>query len=200
MGNGRVRPIRPQAPVVRLDPLTAAGADEIEHWFDHPEVQARLGDRPWIHREVRLLDERPGTCFRGATVLRSQGWIARDHAGAAVAHIGGDVYDRWVRYHGEGPDGPILSDADQRPAMGLAYLVDPDRWRRGYGRAVLQAVFEHPETAEVEIFFLGIDADNHASRRCAEAAGFRLPDLVPDHEDVLYYRHDRSAASSVTAG
>jgi hypothetical protein len=33
----------PTLPVVSLHPLTAAAAHQIEPWFDHPEVPARLG-------------------------------------------------------------------------------------------------------------------------------------------------------------
>jgi len=177
-------------PRLSLHPLTTTAAHQIEHWFDHPEVQARLGGRAWIHRELRLLGQRPGGSFRGATVLRSYGWIGRDQADTAFAFIGGDVYDRWVRYHGEGPHGALLSDEDSRTAMGLAYVVDPTRWRHGYGHAAINAVLHHPAVTDVRTFFCGIDADNHASRRCAEAAGLRLVDPQPDHEGMLYYRCD----------
>jgi RimJ/RimL family protein N-acetyltransferase len=182
---------QPGGPGMQLQPLTETGAHQIEHWFDHPEVQRRLGGRFWIHRELRMISQHSSTAFRGAVVLRSHGWIGLDHAGTPVAFICGDVYDRWVRYHGEGPEGPILSDADPRLAMGLAYLVDPDRWRHGYGRSALQAVLTHPDAGDVQTFFCGIDADNHASRNCAESAGFTLPDLEPDHEGMLYYRRTR---------
>ncbi|MDX2809292.1 N-acetyltransferase, partial [Streptomyces scabiei] len=97
---------------LRLRPLTEAGAHQIEHWFDHPEVRTRLGGRSWIHSQLRLISQDSGATFRGATVLRSHGWIGLDEAGAPVAFVCGDVYDRWVRYHGEGPDGPVLSDID----------------------------------------------------------------------------------------
>lgn len=179
-------------PGVELSALTTAGAHQIEHWFDHPEVSNWLGDRSWIHRELRLVGQRPGTTFRGADVLRSYGWLGLDDAGAPVAFIGGDVYDRWIRYDGEGQDGPILSDADHRPALGLGYVVDPERWRHGHGLAALNAVLAHPDVADVEIFFCGIDADNHASRHFATAAGFALPATEPDYESMLYYRRDRS--------
>jgi RimJ/RimL family protein N-acetyltransferase len=178
-------------PRLSLHPLTAAAAHQIEHWFDHPEVQARLGGRFWIHRELRLIGQRPGDTFRGKTVLRSYGWIGQDRAHTPVAFIGGDVYDRWVHYHGEGPHGPVLSDEDPRITMGLGYVVDPSRWRHGYGRAAIEAVLHHPAVTDAQTFFCGIDADNHASRRCAEAAGFQLVDPHPDHEGMLYYRRER---------
>lgn len=176
---------------VRLRPLTVNAVGEIEHWFDDPGTQVWLGARDWIRREVRLLDERPGTTHRGARVLRSRGWVAYDRDGAPVAYIGGDVYDRWVRYHGQGTDGPILTDADHRPSMAMTYLVDPARRRCGYGLAAVRAVIRHPEVADVQIFSLGIDVENHASRALAEAAGFNPVDVRRDHEDMLYYRYDR---------
>ncbi|MFE3855203.1 GNAT family N-acetyltransferase [Streptomyces griseorubiginosus] len=182
---------QPDGQGMRLQPLTETGAHQIEHWFDHPEVQNRLGDRSWIHRQLQLIGQRPGAAFRGAVVLRSHAWIGLDETGSPVAFICGDVYDRWVRYHGEGPEGPILSDTDPRRAMGLAYLVAPSRRRQGHGRSTLRTVLTHPATGDVETFFCGIDADNHASRHCAESAGFTLPDPEPDHEGMLYYRSQR---------
>jgi RimJ/RimL family protein N-acetyltransferase len=173
---------------VSLRPLTAAGAGQIEHWFDHPEVRHRLGGRSWIHRG--LVAEPPGP-FRGMMVLRAHSWLAMDEAELPVGFIGGEVYDRWVRYHGEGPSGPVLSDEQMRTSMGLGYVVDPTRWRRGYGRACLEAVIVHPDAADVDVFFCGIDADNEASQRCAMAVGFRLVDPEPDHEEMLSFRRDR---------
>lgn len=183
-------------PPLLLHPLTTAGARRIEHWFDHPQVQRWLGGRFWIHRELRLIAERPGSTFRGQTVLRSHGWIAHDHTGAPAAFIGGDVYDRWVRYLGEGSSGAVYTDEDPRRAMGLGYVVDPSRWRCGYGRAAITAVVNHHEVADIEVFYCGVDAGNHASRRCAEAAGFRLTEREPDFEGTLYYRHEPPAGRS----
>src|SRR5215813_14682730 len=120
--------------IVSLRPLTAAGAARIEGWFEHPEVRRRLGGPPWIHRELRLISERPSGVFRGKTVLRSYGWIAANDAGVPVAFIGGDVYDRWVRFWGDGR----LSDPDPRRSMALDYVVDPARWRQGFGRATIR--------------------------------------------------------------
>ena len=178
-------------PTLSLHPFTAAAAHHIEHWFDHPEVQRRLGGRFWIHRELRLIRQRPGDIFRGKTVLRCYGWIGLDQAHTPVAFIGGTVYDRWARYHGEGPHRPLLSDVDPRPTMSLTYVVDPTRWRHSYARAAIQTVLHHPDLTDVETFFCGIDADNQASRRCATAAGFHPTDPHPDHEDTLYYRRER---------
>ncbi|MER6490796.1 MULTISPECIES: GNAT family N-acetyltransferase [Streptomyces] len=198
----RLSPMKPRqdGPAMRLQPLTETGLRQIHHWFDHPEVQSRLGGRSWIRTQLQLTREDPGSVFRGAVVLRCHAWIGLDQEGTPVAFLCGDVYDRWVRYHGEGPDGPLLTEADPRRAMGLAYLVDPDRWRHGHGRAALDAVVAHPATRDVETFFFGIDADNHASRNCAESAGFTLTDPEPDHEEMLYYSRAAPTARAPRAG
>lgn len=75
--------------------------------------------------------------------------------------------------------------------MGLAYLVDPTRWRQGYGHATITAALTHPDLTDIQAFYCGIDADNHASQRCATAAGFQLLDPTPDFEDTLYYSRTR---------
>ena len=125
------------------------------------------------------------------TTLRSHGWIATEPEGTAVAFIGGDVYDRWATYHGEHAGGAVVTDVDLRRSMGLGYVVDPARWGEGIGRATLITVMGHPEVADVEAFYCGIDADNVASRRCAEAAGFTVLDPEPDWEGMLYFRRVR---------
>lgn len=102
---------------------------------------------------------------------------ALDVAGEPVAKIGGDVYDRWGRYDGSRPDQPVMSAAESGPAMGLAYVVDPARWRQGFGQAVVRAAVQHPEVEDVRLFAARIDADNEASRRCVASTGF-LPDVV----------------------
>lgn len=169
-----------------LRPLTKAGAYEVEHWFDDPEVDRRLGGRFWIHRAVRLLAEPPGE-FRGRQVLRSYAWLADDADGRPVAHIGGEVYDRWVRYHGVGE--PLTGEI-RAVTMALGYVVDPARQRQGYGRAAIEAVLAHPDLADVALWVCGIEPDNVASRRCAESAGFHLTDPEPDFEDILYYQRE----------
>jgi RimJ/RimL family protein N-acetyltransferase len=190
---GQARPTGSSgAGAVSLHPITADGVRRIEHWFDDPEVRHRLGPRFWIHRELRLIAERPGTTFRGMAVLRSYGWVVLDDAAVAVAFIGGDVYDRWVRDLGNGPSGPLLADEDRRRAMGLGYVVDPLRRGHGFGRAAIAAVMGSTDVQDVETFFCGVDADNEASKRCAVAAGFRLIDAQPDFEGMLYFRRERN--------
>ena len=169
-----------------LVPFTEAELHLVQPWFEHPEVRSRLGGPEWPARELRLMREKPGGEFRGREVLRTHSWLVRDDD-AVVAKIGGDVYDRWTRYDGEGPDGPLISRVEDGPAMGLAYGVDPARGGRGIGREVLHTVVASSEVADVRIFVAGIDADNTPSRRSAVAAGFSPDDPEPDREGTVYH-------------
>lgn len=182
-----------QDTALRLEPLTTAGADAIEGWFDHPEVRRRLGGREWIHREVRLIEQRPGEEFRGMVTLRDYGWVVVDQHDRLVAFAGGSIYDRWLHFPTQDATEPDL--VDERRSMGLTYVVDPARWGQGCGRRALRAVTAHPGVADVEVFYCGIDADNLASRRSCLAAGFAVVDPVPDWENTLYFRRARTSSS-----
>ncbi|MGY1771594.1 GNAT family N-acetyltransferase [Blastococcus sp. SYSU D00813] len=177
-------------PAVRLVPLEPELLLAVLPWFDHPEVQLRLGDRSWPEREMAL---RTGTPpfeeFRGRRVLRTHTFVAVDGDGRPVAQIGGDVYDRWTTWD---PVAEQVTATDPRRSMGAAYVVDPQRWGRGYGRATLRALVDAPETADVELFVLGIDPDNTASLRVAAGAGFTPLTTEPDAEDMVYVQLDRS--------
>lgn len=186
-------------PETSLVPFTPEWLGRIEGWFDHPEVRRRLGDRRWPARELSLLAERPGGEFRGRRVLRAHSWVVLDDRRRSVGHVGGEVYDRWTVYGGEGAEGPIIRSAEERRTMGLAYVIDPARWRRGFGRAALLAATEAPEVSDVRLFVCGIDADNVASRRCALAAGFAAEDGNPDREGTVYYRLSRREPLPTTA-
>jgi RimJ/RimL family protein N-acetyltransferase len=178
-------------PPVRLVPLEPELLLAVLPWFDSPEVQRRLGDRSWPEREMAL---RTGTPpfeeFRGRRVLRTHTFVALDGAGRPVAQIGGDVYDRWTVWD---PATGRVTGTDPRRSMGAAYVVDPARWSRGYGRATLAALVAAPETADVELFVLGIDPDNTASLRAAAAAGFTPLTTEPDAEDMVYVQLARSS-------
>jgi RimJ/RimL family protein N-acetyltransferase len=178
--------VRP-TPEVSLLPFDAALLPLVQPWFEHPEVRRRLGGPEWPARELRLMARTDPEEFRGRTALRAHSWVAFDPSGRPVGKIGGDVYDRWARYDGSDPDRPVVSGIEPGPAMGLALVVDPARWGQGYGRALLRAAVGHPDVADVVLVALGIDEDNVASRRCAEAAGFRADDPSPDWEGTVYY-------------
>ncbi|MGY1740652.1 MULTISPECIES: GNAT family N-acetyltransferase [unclassified Blastococcus] len=184
-------------PTVTLVPFEPELLLAVLPWFDHPEVQRRLGDRTWPERELALrLGTPPFAEFRGRRVLRSQTFVALDGDGRPVAQVGGDVYDRWTTWD---PAAERVTGTDPRRSMGAAYVVDPARWGQGYGRATLGALVGAPETADVELFVLGIDPDNTASLRAAAGAGFTPLTTEPDAEDMVYVQLARCSGASEPA-
>ena len=173
----------PVSQTLRLVPFEPELLPRVLPWFDHPEVQRRLGGRSWPARELALRNIAWTEEFRGRRVLRAHTFLALDDDGTPVAQIGGDVYDRWTLWD---PAAERVTATDLHRTMGAAYVVDPRRWGRGHGTATLRAFVAAPELADVEQFVLGIEPDNAASLGAARAAGFRPLTTEPDAEDMLY--------------
>jgi RimJ/RimL family protein N-acetyltransferase len=172
--------------MVKLVPFDRTHLPRVGPWFDHPEVQSRLGGPEWAARELDLVHKTPGTEYRGALVTGRFNWVAFD-ANEAVGLAGGETYDRWTSYGGESPAGPIVHEAIELPTMALHYVVDPSRWRRGYCTAILEATLARPEVASVRVFEAGIELDNVASARCVERVGFVRRAQEPDWEGMLHF-------------
>jgi len=173
-------------PRVTLTPFTEELLAVVQPWFHHPEVARWLGGPEWPAHQFTLLDSGIGESFRGRQVLSTHSWVAFDTSGDAVAQVGGEVYDRWCRY-AETPAGSVIDAIEPGPAMGLAYVVDPRRWRQGFGTAALLAAIHAPEVADVVVFAAGIEPDNVPSARCAAAAGFTPDIAAPDWEGMVYH-------------
>ena len=171
---------------VELRPFLAEHLPLVQPWFENPEVRHRLGGPEWPERALRLQADQDDDEFRGMRVLRSHTWLAWSHD-EPVRYLGGEVYDRWTTYDGSDADHPEVTGSEPGPAMGSAYVVDPARWRRGFGVAVLRAWVEAPEVADVRVFALGIEHDNLASTRCALAAGFVPDPPEPDWEGIVHH-------------
>jgi GNAT superfamily N-acetyltransferase len=173
-----------------LSPFTKEHLTTVQPWFRHPEVTRWLGGPDWPARGLELQNSGIGETFRGRRVMRTHSWVGFDTSGAAVALIGGDVYDRWSRYT-ETPDGPVVDAIEPGPAMGMAYVVNPQRWRQGFGTAALLAAMNAPEVADVVVFAAGIEPDNIPSARCALRAGMTPDTAVPDWEGMIYHLRRR---------
>jgi RimJ/RimL family protein N-acetyltransferase len=75
----------------------------------------------------------------------------------------------------------------------IAFVVDPAVRRRGLGlgRAMISALMRQPDLSFVKLFEAGVEPENTASRRCLDAAAFRLRTGQPDCEGMLYYERSR---------
>ena len=105
-----------------------------------------------------------------------------------LGYVDCGTFDRCAVYGGEGPGGPIVTEAVEVVTGSIAFAVDPDQRRGGLGWAVIQALMLRSELARVQLFEAGVEPENVGSRRCLEAAGFRLRSDQPDFDGMLYYR------------
>jgi RimJ/RimL family protein N-acetyltransferase len=176
---------------LRLVPFTPGHVPALEPWFDDPETMLRLGDRSWIRRAPALLELPTGAQFRGRITTGRRMWVSVDDRDTPVGFVDGEMYDRYTAWDASDPDSPVISDAIDVPSMGLVWVVDPPQRRQGMGRATIRAVVEHADLRSIGLFFAEIDADNVASMRCAEAAGFRCRKPSPNFEGMVCYSLER---------
>lgn len=176
---------------VTLHEFDRADLPTVAPWFADPDTRRFLGGPDWPGRMLDVSARTVGQPFRGAVQTAAVHYLARVD-GDPVGYLDCGTFDRWSVYAGEGPDGPIIVETRDIPTGYLALCVDPARRGHGIGRAMLAALPRRPELAGVQRFAAGVDADNHPSRRCLHAAGFRPDRAEPDFEDILYYVHDRS--------
>jgi ribosomal protein S18 acetylase RimI-like enzyme len=127
-----------------------------------------------------------GRTFRGAVQTGAYRYLGR-RDGHEFGYIDCGTFNRHTVYAGEGPDGPIITESIDVATGAIAFAVDPEQRGRGLGRAMIAALMRHPDLEPVELFEAGVEPDNAASRRCLEAAGFRIQSEQPDFEGMLYY-------------
>lgn len=179
-------------PVVTLRPLAREELSGIAPWFEDPDTQRFLGGPDWPAAMLANADRSIGTTFRGATQSGVHHYLAlaADNPAAdnPVGYIDCGTFDRCAVYGGEGPDGPIILETIEAVTGSIAFVIDPQVRRRGLGRAMIAALTEQPELHLGELFEAGVEPANTASRRCLEAAGFRVRSVEPDYEGMLYYR------------
>jgi RimJ/RimL family protein N-acetyltransferase len=156
---------------LRFVPLSSSLAGAIESWFDDRETARFLGGREWVWNELWLARQAPGSEYLAPTVRRRCAWVAFEDA-IPVGELTVEVYD------------------DHRAAP--VVVVAPELRGRGFGRAILEAMWTLPALAGVQEVFGGVEPENAASRCCLEAAGFTVsPDL--DDEDMLAVTRARAA-------
>jgi RimJ/RimL family protein N-acetyltransferase len=162
----------------------------VEPWFADEDTRRFLGGPDWPAAMLEHADRAVGTEFRGALQTGARRYLARIGA-RPVGYIDCGIFDRCTVYGGEGPDGPVVTDAVEAVTGAFAFVVDPAARRHGYGRAMISALVGHSDLRPVELFEAGVEPDNTASRRCLQAAGFELRTTQPDFEGMLYYQRAR---------
>ncbi len=161
-------------------------------WFEDPDTQRFLGGADWPAAMLANANRSIGTTFRGATQTGARQYLALV-ADNPVGYIDCGTFDRCTVYDVEGPDGPIITESIDVATGSIAFVIDPQVGRCGLGRAMIAALTEQPELHRVELFEAGVEPANTASRRCLEAAGFRVRSEEPDFEGMLYYRAWRAS-------
>jgi RimJ/RimL family protein N-acetyltransferase len=160
---------------LRLVPFTARGLLVVGPWFDDAETRRWLGDRRWPSMILRLAARLPGE-HRGHQVLDRRAWIVEEDD-APVGLVDVEVYE-------------------DRTA-GLAFVTAPDRRGSGLGRRALHAIVEQLAADGIRQVFGGAEADNAASIRCMEGAGFTRRSDEPDAEGFLYLERHLTNATMV---
>jgi ribosomal protein S18 acetylase RimI-like enzyme len=136
-----------------------------------------------LDRAERIVGEE----FRGAVQTGAYRYLAASK-GRSFRLRRLRTFDRCAVYAGEGPDGPIITEAIDVATGSIAFAVDPGHRRRRLGRAMIAAPMRRSELGFVELFEAGVEPENTARRRCVEGAGFHVRSQQPAWEGMLYYR------------
>jgi RimJ/RimL family protein N-acetyltransferase len=179
-------------PIVNLRPLTRTDLAAVAPWFEDPDTRRYLGGPDWPAAMLDHSERAVGETFRGAVQTAAHHYLAEVN-GRAAGYIDCGTFDRATVYGGEGPDGPIITEAIEVPTGSIAFAVDPAHRRRGIGHAMITALVARAELASVALFEAGVEPENLACRRCLERAGFKVHSPEPDYEGMLYYRAARPA-------
>jgi RimJ/RimL family protein N-acetyltransferase len=167
--------------------FTRADLDTVEPWFTDSDTRRYLGGPDWPAAMLDAAERGVGQEFRGALQTGAHHYLGRV-TDRPVGYIDCGVFDRCTVYAGEGVEGPIITETIDAVTGSIAFAVDPELRGRGFGRALIGALVKHSDLRSVELFEAGVEPDNGPSRRCLDAAGFKLHSAQRDFEGMLYYR------------
>ncbi len=160
-------------PPLRLRPLRDDPSDHslLARWLTDPRLLEWYHGRDDPHDEARVR-EAYGPLARGEDPAEAR--IAEE-AGVPVGYIQCWPEEGWPETR------PLLPDP--AGAWGIDYFLDPERWHRGLGvrmiEAMVQLLFVERGASRV---VSDPRADNPRSVRVLEKAGFRRVRILPAHE------------------
>jgi ribosomal protein S18 acetylase RimI-like enzyme len=169
---------------VQLRPFERPDLPHAEPWFSDSETNRWLGDPDWPRLMLDLADQPLGE-FRGASETGRFRWLALVGQ-TPVGYIDCGTFDRWTSW-----DGEKVTQSIDEPSAGLALAVAPVSRRMGYGRQMLNALFEAPEVADIKLFGAGVEPENVPCVSCLRAAGFAIQESEPDFERIVYFLKSR---------
>jgi RimJ/RimL family protein N-acetyltransferase len=170
-----------------LSRLRRENLAQVSRWFDDVETRKYVGGPDWPSQMLARDASEIGTVFRGERLLASHRWVASID-GRSVGYVDCGVTDCWnVCGAPEIAPEPVVLESIVGPAGSIVVVVAPEVRGRGVGQQMLRALLAEPAVREVRLFGAGIEADNVASRRCFEHAGFEAYDREPDWEGMIYY-------------
>lgn len=142
----------------------------------------RLMLAPVVRADLALLVE----WFKDAeTAVRLGGMLPLDEqVEAMVKGIPGQ--ENWLVYDDETPVGYACLETCADRSASVAVLVRPDMRKKGYGKAILDAVVEQALVAGVERINGYVESDNTACGRTLARAGFAMT-AGPDEDGFFTY-------------
>ena len=93
----------------------------------------------------------------------------------------------WMILENGHPVGHLQLDCKQNGTGYFSFLVKPGLRNRGYGKRILRAFLALPQAAKLSCIKTEVEADNLASIRCLQAAGFFQETLEPDADGFLHF-------------
>ncbi len=93
----------------------------------------------------------------------------------------------WLVYEGPLPVGLVQLDTCPDQTGSIALAVNPRLRSCGYGKRILSAFLRGAAAQRLDHIEACIEADNFASLRCFQAAGFRASSSEPDRYGLVTY-------------
>ncbi len=130
--------------------LTEVDSAVIEPWFDDLDTKKYLGNKDWLHRLFKLLDEMPGKEFKGKIISGRYALLV---------------------FLGQTPVALIDIETYSDATAALALVVAPDYRSKGIAKRIHGDIWELSEMKDINKIIGGLDPDNIASLKSLKETG-----------------------------